>query len=668
MVLVGDSPQTTPDKLTYAGEAAFEAIDRLERRISNWIEESPVSVMNRRASEGPVVVDPDLFGLMETSRRFYNDTDARCSNVTVGPLLALWGFYRDKGVLPTPEQLAAARESVGMNRVELDPAARSVRFTRPGMRVDFGGIGKGLALDRAAEILRQNGVNRARLHSSTSTIVVMGTPPASKTWGVEITWPFEDPEKAAPARDGGWRSPPASPSRPPARASAMSRLTGNATPTSSTRGPAGPWTRTSAAPRPSPPTGTESDALSTAFFILGEDGARAYCAKAPGRARPAGGGAGGAPGHRADQLPGRGKNEEEAPHERRQPAGLCEMRGRGGGIPPSRGGGLPLYLRAETAGWWSAVSGVGGQGCFHLRVVPRGHPGHPHRGGLRRRVGAQPEGGHAAGPPGQRQQQLAEGEKPTADQIAAAEALPKPNVYYDYREMLEKETLDGVIIASPCSPTPDHAGGLDAGKYVFCEKTLVSTVEEGRAVVTKCHDTRKWVQVGHQRRYNPKYNLAMGLVYDRETVGRVTHITAQWHRHSQWRRPTPSDYVLNDEEKKYITDLRKHTNWRIYADCSGGLYTRARPPHQTRHRQLVPQGRAQPRLLLRRPRLLEDGRTTDDNNRHDVRVRHPPRRPGVHPDRLPHHAPWTPASPTGATPSASSTPHPQHTPGAAAES
>ncbi|HPA41838.1 MAG TPA: FAD:protein FMN transferase, partial [Candidatus Hydrogenedentes bacterium] len=179
-VLVGDSPQTTPDQLTYAGEAAFEAIDRLERRISNWIEESPVSVMNRRASEGPVVVDPDLFGLMETSRRFYTDTDG-VFDVTVGPLLALWGFYQKEGVLPTPEQLAAARESVGMNRVELDPATRAVRFTRPGMRVDFGGIGKGLALDRAAEILRQNGVSRARLHSSTSTIVVMGTPPAAKT-------------------------------------------------------------------------------------------------------------------------------------------------------------------------------------------------------------------------------------------------------------------------------------------------------------------------------------------------------------------------------------------------------------------------------------------------------------------------------------------------------
>ena len=278
-VLVGDSPRTDRDALTYAGEAAFEAIDRLERRISNWIEESPVSVMNRRAAEGPVVVDPDVFGLLELSRRFYDDTGG-VFDVTVGPLLALWGFYGKEGAPPTPEQLAAARESVGMHRVELDPAARAVRFTRPGMRVDFGGIGKGLALDRAAGILRQNGVSRARLHSGTSTIVVLGTPPASKTWGVEITWPFEDPEKKRPPVAEVEIAPGESLSTSGASeryvemdgkryAHIFDPRTGRPVDTN---------IRSATAIAP---TGAESDALSTAFFILGEDAVRAYCAKHP---------------------------------------------------------------------------------------------------------------------------------------------------------------------------------------------------------------------------------------------------------------------------------------------------------------------------------------------------------------------------------------------------
>ena len=76
--------------------------------------------------------------------------------------------------------------------------------------------------------------------------------------------------------------------------------------------------------------------------------------------------------------------------------------------------------------------------------------------------------------------------------------------------------------------------------------------------VQKCHDTGKFVQVGHQRRYNPKYNLGMWMTYDRGMLGRITHITAQWHRNNQWRRPVPKDYVLNEEEKKYMAWSPRH--------------------------------------------------------------------------------------------------------------
>ena len=129
---------------------------------------------------------------------------------------------------------------------------------------------------------------------------------------------------------------------------------------------------------------------------------------------------------------------------------------------------------------------------------------------------------------------LAEGVKPTDEQKAAASAQPAPSVHYDYREVLEKADVDAVVISTPLTT---HAqitlDALDAGKYVFCEKTLVRTVEEGRALIQKCHDLNRWVQVGHQRRYNPKYNLAMWLAHEREEVGRITHITAQWHQNRQ---------------------------------------------------------------------------------------------------------------------------------------
>lgn len=173
------------------------------------------------------------------------------------------------------------------------------------------------------------------------------------------------------------------------------------------------------------------------------------------------------------------------------------------------------------------------------------------------------------------------GEKPTREIIQQASEARMPNTYYDYREMLDNEELDAVVIATPLNDHfPITMDCLDAGKWVFCEKTLVRNVEEGRKMITKCHETGKFVQVGHQRRYNPKYNLAMRLVFEEEQIGRINHITSQWHRNHYWRRQVPNNYELNDQEKQYIDDLERHINWRMYTDLSGGLFTEL-ATHQT---------------------------------------------------------------------------------------
>ncbi|HNZ49212.1 MAG TPA: Gfo/Idh/MocA family oxidoreductase [Candidatus Hydrogenedentes bacterium] len=201
----------------------------------------------------------------------------------------------------------------------------------------------------------------------------------------------------------------------------------------------------------------------------------------------------------------------------------------------------------------------------------------------------------------------------TDEEKQMASAATRPNAYYDYKEMLEKEELDAVVIATPLATHfPITMDCLNAGKWVFCEKTLVKTIEEGRDLITRCHELGRWVQVGHQRRYNPKYNMAMGLAYDDNMIGRITHITAQWHRNHYWRRVLPKDYVLNDEEKKFITDLEHHLNWRIYADSSEGLFTEL-ATHQTDISNW---------FLKKVPSRVHafggldywrDGRTTDDN-------------------------------------------------------
>jgi predicted dehydrogenase len=169
---------------------------------------------------------------------------------------------------------------------------------------------------------------------------------------------------------------------------------------------------------------------------------------------------------------------------------------------------------------------------------------------------------------------LEPGQDLTDAQKEAVMATRKPTGYYDYKEMLEKEELDAVVIATPLHTHYQIVmDALDAGKFVFCEKTMCYEIEQARNIVQKCHDTGKFVQVGHQRRYNPLYNKALSLLQTEKVIGRVNHMDMQWHRNNDWRRPINTDHVLNSQEARYIKDLEHHLNWRMYKESSRGLMT-----------------------------------------------------------------------------------------------
>lgn len=170
--------------------------------------------------------------------------------------------------------------------------------------------------------------------------------------------------------------------------------------------------------------------------------------------------------------------------------------------------------------------------------------------------------------------ELAAGMGLSAAQRERAAKIPRPTGYYDYREMLEKEKLDAVVIATPLHTHYQMAmDALDAGCYVFCEKTMTYDIEHARNLVKKSHETGRFVQVGHQRRYNPMYNKALLMARDEKTIGRINHIDCQWHRNNDWRRPFNKNHKLNSMERKFIKDLGRHMNWRLYKESSGGLMT-----------------------------------------------------------------------------------------------
>jgi thiamine biosynthesis lipoprotein len=109
----------------------------------------------------------------------------------------VWGFYKGTGRLPHRAEVAAALVKVGYRHMALDAAAGAVRFDRAGVELDPGGIGKGYAVDRMVDVLRQNGIETALVAGSGSSIYGMGAPPSeARGWRVDIRDP-KQPRKTA---------------------------------------------------------------------------------------------------------------------------------------------------------------------------------------------------------------------------------------------------------------------------------------------------------------------------------------------------------------------------------------------------------------------------------------------------------------------------------------
>ena len=148
VVLYGNDSAT----LEAAAAAAFEEVHRLDQMLSNYLPGSEWSRVNREAGHRPVVAPAELFQLLSDCIDYSRQSDG-AFDITVGPLMKVWGFYRDEGLLPRPAAVAKALLGVGYRHVRLDPAMHTVQFDRPDVELDPGGIGKGFAVDRMVDVL-----------------------------------------------------------------------------------------------------------------------------------------------------------------------------------------------------------------------------------------------------------------------------------------------------------------------------------------------------------------------------------------------------------------------------------------------------------------------------------------------------------------------------------
>jgi thiamine biosynthesis lipoprotein len=253
---------------------ALDEVDRIDRLMSHYKPDSPLSRLNREAARHPVTVDAELFDFIADAMR-YNRESGGAFDITVGPLMKAWGFFGGEGRVPSDDELAAARRHVGGAHVVLNPADKTIGFDETGVELDLGGIAKGYAVDRVIALLRQRRIAAALVSAGGSTIYGLGAPPGRNGWDVAVQDPIDTRKVALTVtlRD---------------RALSVSGTSEKSFESGGTRyshimDPRTGWpvqgvlsvavlTR----------SGTAGDALDNAFFVLGPELSRSYLRKLPG--------------------------------------------------------------------------------------------------------------------------------------------------------------------------------------------------------------------------------------------------------------------------------------------------------------------------------------------------------------------------------------------------
>ena len=258
---------------------ALDLVESLESQLSYFRPESELARINRQAGEQPVAVEPRLFELLEFAQEVYRQTQG-AFDLTATPLWKAWGFARRQGRLPDAAELAEARRRTGGAMVELDAELKTVRFSQPGVELSLGSIGKGYALDRAAELLDRAGIEDYLLQGGQSSVLARGARLMAAESG----------------EAGGWTVGLGNPLRPGNRLGEV-RLRNRALGTS---GSAAQFFRHQGRryshildPRTGWPAegllsatvlasrATTADALATALFVMGREKALEFCADRP---------------------------------------------------------------------------------------------------------------------------------------------------------------------------------------------------------------------------------------------------------------------------------------------------------------------------------------------------------------------------------------------------
>jgi thiamine biosynthesis lipoprotein len=247
-----------------AAIAAFDEVDRLENELSRFLENSDVTRINNLPANQPLQLGLDTFECLKTAKRIYAETSG-AFDITIGSLLKCWRNEEGSPREPSPKEVDFARLHTGTNLLELNEAEHTIKLSVGGVQVDLGGIGKGYAVDRVAELLREWSTDVALISGGYSSVLALDAPPGKKGWPLTVTNPAGSREIFA---------------RPLLRNAALGgsgvQKGGHIIDPRTVKPVVGRLAAWSSAP-----DATTADALSTAFMIMGLDEIKEYCRRHP---------------------------------------------------------------------------------------------------------------------------------------------------------------------------------------------------------------------------------------------------------------------------------------------------------------------------------------------------------------------------------------------------
>jgi len=170
---------------------ALEEIERIDQEMDSHNPKSEVSKINRLMSQkapSRTKISKYLSSVIVTSRKYSTESHG-AFDITIGPVMELWGFNKEPEV-PSNNELQEALAFVNMNNLEIDEKNNILSFKKSGMQIELGGVAKGYAVDRAVAILKKKGIKKALVTTGSATTVI-GSKPGRSPWQIGI----RDPRK-----------------------------------------------------------------------------------------------------------------------------------------------------------------------------------------------------------------------------------------------------------------------------------------------------------------------------------------------------------------------------------------------------------------------------------------------------------------------------------------